>query len=248
MNESMDWILLFMIAIIFVSAFVRSAFGFGDALIAMPLLALFMGLNIATPLVGLCALTYSILIIYKEWRRIQYKDVIVLIISAFIGIPIGIYFLKGNYEQVIKLVLGSFIILFALFNIFKPKLFYLKNDKLAFIFGLLAGILGGAYNTNGPPVVIYSTLRRWQPQTFRATMQGFFLPTGFAIALSHFIGGLWTREVVLNYAIVFPFIILAVYLGALVNKKMPKDRFNNYIFGLLLIIGAMLIVKNVSFI
>lgn len=242
----MDWVLLFIIVIIFISAFVRSAFGFGDALIAMPLLALFIGLNIATPLVGLCAVTYSILILFKEWRHIKYKDVLILIITAFIGIPIGIYFLKESYETIMKLVLGGFIVLFAMFNIFKPKLFYLKNDKLAFLFGLISGILGGAYNTNGPPVVIYSALRKWDPRTFRATIQGYFLPTGFMIAISHAIGGLWTKEVLLNYAIVLPFIFLAVYLGALLNKRMPKDRFNIYIFILLLIIGLLLIAKTYS--
>lgn len=242
----MDWILILIIAIIFVSGFIRSAFGFGDALIAMPLLALFIGLNIATPLVGLCAVTYSILILYKEWRRIQFKDVIVLIITAFIGIPIGIYFLKESYENILKLVLGGFIVLFALFNIFKPKLFHLKNNKLAFLFGLISGILGGAYNTNGPPIVIYSALRKWEPQTFRATMQGYFLPTGFAIALSHFFGGLWTKEVLLDYAIVLPFILLAVFLGSLLNKRIQKDHFNIYIFILLLIIGILLIAKNLE--
>ncbi len=240
----MNWVLIFIIAIIFVSAFVRSTFGFGDALIAMPLLALFIGLNIATPLVGLCAVTYSILILYKEWRRIKYKDVVVLIITAFIGIPIGIYFLKENYEGIMKLILGGFIVLFALFNIFKPKLFYLKNSKSAFLFGFISGILGGAYNTNGPPIVIYSALRRWEPKTFRASMQGYFLPTGFMIAMSHAIGGLWTKEVLLNYAIVLPFIILAVFLGGLLNRKIQKDQFNIYIFILLLIIGTLLIAKS----
>lgn len=242
----MDLILIAIIAIIFTSAFVRSAFGFGDALIAMPLLALFISLNIATPLVGLCAVTYSILILYKEWRRIKYKDVIVLIISAFIGIPIGIYFLKESYETIMKLILGVFIVLFALFNMFKPKLFHLKNNKLAILFGLFSGILGGAYNTNGPPIVIYSALRKWEPQTFRASMQGYFLPTGFAIALSHYFSGLWTKEVLIDYAIVLPFIILAVFLGGLLNKKMKKDSFNVYIFILLLIIGILLIAKNIE--
>lgn len=240
----MDWILFLIITVIFISAFVRSAFGFGDALIAMPLLALFISFNIATPLIGLCAITYSVLILYKEWRSVKFKDVIILIISAFIGIPIGIYLLKGNYDQIMKLVLGFLIILFSLFNIFKPKLFHLKNDKLAFIFGLIGGILGGSINTNGPPVVIYSALRKWEPTTFRASMQGFFLPTGIMIAISHGIAGLWTKEVVMNYVYALPAIVLAVYLGSLVNKRIRKDQFNIYIFGLLLLLGILLIAKN----
>jgi len=241
----MDWILLIIIAIIFTSAFIRSAFGFGDALVAMPLLALFISLNTATPLIGLCAITYTILILYKEWRAVKYKDVLVLIITAFIGIPVGIYFLKGNYDQIMKLILGFILILFASFNIFKPKLFYLKSDKFAFIFGFIAGILGGAINTNGAAVVIYSSLRKWDPKTFRATMQGFFLPTGFMIAISHGISGLWTKEVVMNYVYALPFIFLALYLGSLVNKRIQKEKFNIYIFLLLLVLGVLLIIKNI---
>lgn len=241
----MDLILIAIIAIIFASAFVRSAFGFGDALIAMPLLALFISLDIATPLIGLCAITYSSLILIKEWRKVKYKDVIVLIITAFIGIPIGIYLLKGDFDQIMKLGLGFLIVFFALFNIFKPKIFHLKNDKFAFIFGFIGGVLGGAINTNGPPVVIYSALRKWDPKTFRATMQGFFLPTGFMIAISHGISGLWTKEVLLNYVYALPAMIIAIYLGSLVNKRIKKDEFNIYIFGLLLLLGILLIVKNI---
>jgi hypothetical protein len=29
---------------------------------------------------------------------------------------------------------------------------------------------------NGPPLVIYGSMRRWSPQHFRATLQGYFLP------------------------------------------------------------------------
>ncbi len=29
---------------------------------------------------------------------------------------------------------------------------------------------------NGPPLVVYGGMRRWSPQHFRATLQGYFLP------------------------------------------------------------------------
>lgn len=29
---------------------------------------------------------------------------------------------------------------------------------------------------NGPPLAVYGSLRRWSPQRFRATLQGYFLP------------------------------------------------------------------------
>ncbi len=244
-NLGMDFILVFTILVIFFSALIRSTFGFGDAMIAMPLLALFMDLDIATPLLGLCAITYSSLILYKEWRRVKIKDVIVLIITAFIGIPIGIYFLKGNYDSILKIILGSIIVLFSLFNLFKPKLFFLKNDKPAFIFGFISGILGGAYNTNGFPIVVYSAFRRWDPQTFRATMQGYFLPTGFMISIGHFVSGLWTQKVIMSYIYVLPVILIAIFLGSLLNKKIKKEKFGAYIFIILFFAGALLVLKNI---
>ena len=42
--------------------------------------------------------------------------------------------------------------------------------------GFCAGVLGGAYGMNGPPLVIYGAMRRWSAQHFRATLQGYFLP------------------------------------------------------------------------
>jgi len=224
---------------------VRSAIGFGDALLAMPVLAIFIGLNIATPIVALCSVTYSILILSKEWRRVKIKDVLVLVITAFLGIPIGIYLLKGNYESLLKIFLGVTVILFSLFNLIKNKSFYLKSDKSSFVFGFLSGILGGAYNTNGPPVLIYSALRGWDPKTFRATLQGYFLPTGFMIAIGHFLGGLWSKEILLNYVFLLPVILAGVLIGGFVNKKINEDDFNVYISGFLIIIGIVLILKNV---
>ena len=41
---------LIVLVILFLSTFVRSALGFGDALIAMPLLAMVVGMHVATPL------------------------------------------------------------------------------------------------------------------------------------------------------------------------------------------------------
>lgn len=169
------------IPIIFVAAFTRSAFGFGDALIAMPLLSIFIPIEIATPLMGLAGLVITISILIKEWRNVQIKSVLTLIISSLIGISIGIFFIKGNYNELLKIILGSIIVLFSLFNLTKPDLLVLKNEKLAPIFGFIAGILGGAFNTSGPPIVIYSVLRRWKPEYIRATLQGYFLPIGMFV-------------------------------------------------------------------
>jgi len=200
---------ILVLVIIFFSTFVRSALGFGDALIAMPLLAFVVGMQVATPLVAM----------------------------------IGLYFLKEAPESLIKAILGILLVGFSLYNLISPKLPQLKTEKWSYVTGFLAGILGGAYNTNGPPVVVYGMLRKWSPEKFRATLQGYFLPTGAAILIGHGLAGMWTPEVVRLYAYCLPVIVGAVLLGGWVNQKIPKGKFDKIIYGFLVIVGVLLIVK-----
>ena len=156
---------------VFLSTFVRATFGFGDALIAMPLLALIIDIRTATPLVALVGNTIALLIFWKTWRSIHLKSAWKLVSSAVLGVPIGILLLKTAYVARIKFILGVVIIAFSVFELVRPK-FHLEGEgKSPFLFGFLGGILGGAYNTGGPPVVIYGTLRRFPPDVFRATLQ-----------------------------------------------------------------------------
>ena len=232
------------LVILFLSTFIRSALGFGDALIAMPLLAIVVGLQVATPLTAMGATTIAIIILIKAWKKVDMKAAWRLVITTWIGIPIGIFFLKAAPELLVKSLLGLIITGFGLYNLIVPNLPRLLNENWAYLTGLIAGILGGAYNTNGPPVVIYGMLRRWDSEKFRATLQGYFLPTGAAILISHGIAGMWTPEVVHLYLYSIPVIIGAVLIGGKVNQLIPQGKFDKIIYGFLVVIGILLIIKG----
>jgi uncharacterized membrane protein YfcA len=234
---------IIVIVILFLSTFTRSALGFGDALIAMPLLALVLGMQTATPLVAMGASTIAFTILLKSWRKVEIQAAWRLVISTWIGIPIGVYFLTAAPEGIVKTILGIFIIGFGLYNLISPNLPQLTTERWALITGLFAGILGGAYNTNGPPVVIYGLLRRWDPDKFRATLQGYFLPAGGAILISHGLAGMWTPPVVRLYLYSLPVILIAIFLGEKVNQIIPKGKFDKIIYGFLVIIGIFLIFR-----
>ena len=234
---------ILVLAILFLSTFIRSALGFGDALIAMPLLALVIGIQVATPLVAMGASTIAFTILLKSWRKVEIKAAWRLVIATWIGIPLGIFFLKAAPEILVKSLLGILLMGFGAYNLFVPDLPKLLNEKWAFVTGLIAGILGGAYNTNGPPVVIYGMLRRWDPEKFRATLQGYFLPTGFAILITHGLAGMWTTQVIRLYGYSIPIIIAAVLLGEKVNLLIPQGKFDKIINGFLVVIGVLLIIR-----
>ena len=100
------------LVIIFISILARSTFGFGDAVVAMPLLSMVVGLNVATPLVGLMGITTSITILIRHLKHVHFRSLLSLIVPTLIGIPIGVLLLKGVYENVMKLILAGVIISF----------------------------------------------------------------------------------------------------------------------------------------
>jgi uncharacterized membrane protein YfcA len=240
--------LIFVVAVIFVAAFVRSALGFGDAVLAMPLLAMAVGLRTATPLVAFMGPTISILILARSWRRVEFKTAGRLIAATLLGIPVGIYGLARLPEAPLKIVLGALILLYGVFGLSRPGA-RLKNESpwSPWLVGVTAGVLGGAYNTNGPPVVAYGVLRGWPPESFRATLQGYFLPTGLAILAGHGLAGLWTGEVLKAYAYSLPAIVLGVFLGGLLNKKLSHEIFTKLVYASLAVMGTVMLFRELFF-
>lgn len=237
----MDPLTMLALGIIFVSALIRTSLGFGGALIAMPLLTMAIGIKTASPVVALMNNVNAVFILLSNWRELRIASAWRLVLSSIVGIPIGLLFLKGVHEDIVKTCLALIVIAFALYNLAKPKLFTLENENYAFIFGFLGGILGSAYNENGPPIVIYSALRKWSPESFRATLQGYFLPTGVFILLSHGLGGLWTPDVIRLFLYSLPVIFLAFLLGAWLVRFIPPGKFDRVINIFLIVTGVMLL-------
>ena len=230
--------------VLFCSSLIRSTFGFGDALVAMPLLALLVGLKTATPLVALAASTIGLSILIKNWRKVRIRSAWRLIVSSAVGIPIGLALLKEAYEDVLMVILAAVLIGFGIYSLARPRLLTIRGEKPAFAFGFIAGILGGAYNSNGPPVVIYGTLKRWDPETFRATLQGFLFPTSLFILAGHGLAGLWTGPVIRTYLYALPLVFAAVYLGGRINRAFSTERFAKGVYVLLIALGLLLLART----
>jgi uncharacterized membrane protein YfcA len=231
--------------VLFLATVIRSAFGFGEALIAVPLLALVVPVEIAAPVAVLGSITVALIAVVQDWRHVHARSAGWLVLSTVAGIPLGLLLLKFVAEPLVKGGLAVVFISFSLFSLLSRQHREWKTDRLAWIFGFFAGILGGAYGMNGPPLVIYGSLRRWSPQHFRATLQGYFLPASLIGMGGYWLAGLWTPAVTRFYLLSFPGVLLATFLGRVINRKMDAQRFLFYVQVSLVIIGAVLLVQAV---
>jgi uncharacterized protein len=233
------WVL----AVIFVATVIRSAFGFGEALVAVPLLALLIPVEIAAPLAVLVSITVAVVVIVEDWHKVHFQSAWRLVLSTLFGIPLGLLLLTAVAEPIVKAVLAVVIILFSAYCLLSRRPWELRDDRMAWVFGFGAGVLGGAYGMNGPPLVIYGTLRRWSAEQFRATLQGYFLPASVVGMVGYWWAGLWVKEVNHYYLNSLPVALVAILLGRFVNRRLAGRSFLLYIHMALIMIGITLLIQ-----
>ena len=233
--------------IIFCGALIYATFGFGDALFAMPFLSVLLGIKTATPLMTLNGCTLATILFIRHYKEIDWKSAKKLVIASVFGIPIGIYFLKNGNEQLTKIILGCIIIGVSFYNLFlkKENSSTKLHPNLVYVFGFIAGILGGAFNTGGPPIVIFGTLNGWSQMQFVSTLQGYFLPSDIFILICQFFAGLLNKTVFHYYMIGLPFLLIGLLAGSKLRKRIPEGKFNKYVFVLLLLIGILFVTRSV---
>ena len=234
---------LAVVAVLFFATVIRSAFGFGEALVAVPLLALLVPVGIAAPVAVLASITVALVVVIQDWRHIHVRSAARLVVSTFFGIPLGLLVLKTVPEAIVKGTLAVVIIGFSIFSLARPSHYELKSDRLAWVFGFFAGVLGGAYGVNGPPLVIFGTLRKWSPAHFRATLQGYFLPASTAGMCGYFFAGLWTSTVNRYYLWSLPGIVLAAFVGRAIHRRLNANQFVLYVHVMLIGIGVLLLFQ-----
>lgn len=242
----MDAATLQVLAVVFLATLIRSAFGFGEALFAVPLLALFIPLKVAAPLAVLVSITIAAIVVAQDWRKIHVHSTGWLVGATLAGIPVGLLLLTSSHQPAVKIALAVFIMAFAAYSLLGSRPPELKRDSKAWLLGcgFVAGIFGGAYGMNGPPLVIYGAMRRWSAQHFRATLQGYFLPASMIGMGGYWLAGLWVPAVTHYYLLCLPVILPAVWLGRVVNHRLHGEAFLKYIYAGLAATGVVLLAQS----
>jgi len=239
----MDLITFYILAIIFVATLVRSTFGFGESLIAVPLLVLLIPIEIAVPLSVLISILVAAFVVVQDRKQIHLDSAKWLIIFATIGVPFGLVLLLYGNEDMTKLVLGILIILYSIYSLSSKNNFELETDNKFWLFfcGFSSGVFGGAYGLNGPPLVIYGDMRNWTAKHFRATLQAYFLPASTLGMFGYWYKGLWISSVTHYFLISIPVIIPAILLGRYFNHRLKDGAFLRYIYFGLICVGLILL-------
>ncbi|WP_447887335.1 sulfite exporter TauE/SafE family protein [Serratia fonticola] len=232
---------IIVIALMFMYTFVGICAGFGGGLTTMPLITLLLPVKMAAPMSVIVGTATALYATWLSRKETDWKSAAVLIAFSLLGIPVGLYALSYLPDHIMKVGLGIFLIIYSFYSLFIPRLPVYDKRWIAAPMGAVAGALGAAFSTNGPPVVIYGMLRNLGPAAFRGTLNAFFTANNIAIIGGLVTGGILTLSTFKLVIFCIPTMILGSIVGQYVHKRIPVSVFRIMVFILLIASGAMLI-------
>ena len=173
-------------AIAFFGALIFGITGFGAALITIPLATHFVPLPFALALFALgdLAMAFSVGLenprnaVRSEWTR--------LVPMILVGTALGVTLLVNLPRQAGMLLLGLFVLSFALYSLVKRGTSRTVSKAWAWVAGLAGGITSTVFGAGGPPYAIYLSQRGLTKEQFRATM-GFATMTSISLRVVAFL-------------------------------------------------------------
>src|SRR5215813_4593772 len=140
-----------------IGALVIFVASFGIALVAMAFLPWVMSPVTAIVLLTIYALVFSVVVVVPLRREVHLRGLVDLLIGTILGTPLGVWVLASLPITTLNRLIGAVLIVVVALELFSASPRQLAGRAWGLGAGFLAGLVGGAVGTPGPPVVLYAT-------------------------------------------------------------------------------------------
>jgi len=240
----MEPMIIVAILIMFVAATVQGIAGFGRALIAAPLIALFTPADETVVIMIMLGIVGALIMITRTYKHLHLKRMIPMVAFGIIGSIAGVQILTVIPVNELKIVMGVFIIVSAviLATGFRIKI---KNEKVAYsVAGFIGGLTNGAISFGGPPTVLFLQNQNEEKNVFRANLSFYFLIIGFVGSLYLFLNGMISENLVAQAGILAIPTVLGTFFGNFLSHKFPEEIFKKIVLIILFAAGIMAIIMS----
>jgi len=245
---SLGWIQLALIAaIVFFAFIVRGMSGFGAGLIAVPLLAFVIPLQLAVPLCSLLVFVLFIFLVIRDRQQVVWAELKLLVPPTIAGALIGLWLFAVLDNRMLVTMLGSFLVLYAGYMLAVSAL-GLPQLRCSQRWALPVGFFGSFFDTlfgggGGTLVVIYINARGIDRTGFRATVAALWFTEMIARIGGYAWAGFYDAEVLLLFAALLPLVWVGTVAGERLGNKVSSETFAKILAVMLLASGVSLLVK-----
>ena len=229
------------VAVLFASG-IQTMTGFGFSLFAVPIMSMVIPTEAAVVIAAsLSTMTSG----GQAWTERHHRDnptVVRIILSALIGMPLGLYVLEVTSSQQLKIGLAVVIVVFLMINLRGVRLDH-ASRPLDIVAGFVAGVLSTSLSTNGPPLAMALHARHLPAPVFRGTIATILCTIGLISVVLFAVTGHYTTEIGWALLIVIPAMVIGFLVGHRLRTRIDHVLFRRLVTLLLAITAAVTLVS-----
>jgi uncharacterized membrane protein YfcA len=232
--------------IAFLGALIFGITGFGAALVTIPLATHLVPLKFALALFVIVDLAAAASVGLENPRNAVRREWTRLVPMILAGTALGVTLLVNLPRAVGMLLLGVFVIGFALYTLRPHARQRIVSSAWAWAAGFAGGITSTLFGAGGPPYAIYLSQRGLTKAQFRATL-GLATLTSISVRLLAFVltGLLLDAKVWLTALAAVPGCLVGIWLARRIFARISRDVLMRAVALLLLATGASLIFRAI---
>jgi len=235
---------LFMGLAFLVAAFVRGYSGFGFSALVVAASALVTNPLNFVAVVMFCEFAMTFQQWSGVWRDVAWRRVIMLMIGAMLGVPLGLWALTGIGADAARAVVALYVLGMCGVMLMGWRITRPQGDAQHLAVGLASG-LANAPGMGGLPVATYFTAQGMSAATFRATLIAYFAVLDLYSAPVMWWHGLVTWDTLYAAALSAPIIVLGIWAGGRHFLRTDPQDFRRFAILLLAGLAAMGLLKSV---
>lgn len=239
--------LLLLAAMAMLGGVAQSTLGFGFGIVFLALGGLFVDAKLVSMVSVFASIVINTKLLSQLYRHIDLKALWPVLLMIIMSVPLGVVFLQHSSMADFSGFLGL-LIAWSVLQQFLPSLSFTRLPKLvlAIPMGLISGLLTGAFNTGGPPLVVYVQSQQMQRLRQVASLQ-LLLLCGSLIRLEE----LWRKDLLAS-DIMWPVLVccgacvVGSQLGLALLKRISDQLFRRAVAGFLLILAGLYLSQWLS--
>ncbi|AOZ95020.1 sulfite exporter TauE/SafE family protein [Butyrivibrio hungatei] len=225
--------------------FIKGLCGFANTLVFNSILAYGNNNINVSPVELLLGYPTNIVMTIRERRSIKISVFIPTAILVIAGSIPGVFLLKNLDAVIVKIIFGIVVILIGLEMLIREYSNRKAKGSKALLtaIGLLSGLLCGLYGI-GALLGAYISRVSDDTKEFKANICAVFIVENTFRIFLYALTGIMTLEVIKNVILLFPFMILGLFLGIKLSSILDDKVIKKIVIVMLIISGIALIINN----
>lgn len=234
--------LLLLGLVLLAAAFVQGAAGFAFGMISMGLSVFIIDARTASIMMSPLAAANISITLWSVRRDLHARNIAPMIGGMLAGLPLGLAVLLGGSTGFIRISIAVLLVYVGISRLIGDgKKLRPLSRWWGLVAGLFGGIIGGATNIGGPPLIAYAARQPWPPAVFKATLLACFFVITVGKTAILLIEGSLDGPLIGAVIVLLPAIAVGSTAGIAMFNRVDGRTFGTAVSYLVIALGVLLL-------